>query len=498
MSSRRLGWLAAVAMAALLEISCGQVYRPVVIPTTITPPNPSNFHAVFAFSSNVPFNLGSALQIDVSGDTNIGAANMGVNPTHATLVANNSRVFVASAGSLFQGDSDLITSFTPAASSSTATGLGAPTTFSLPSGSLPVFLHTTQNNAVYVANYGTGSVAALNASNNAVTVSSPTGTQPVALAETQDARHLYVVNQGSNTVTDVSPTDLSTLATIPIGGTPVWAVARPDNLRVYVVTQGDGKLYTIHTDTDTVIPAETLSVGGAGANLIVFDKSRSRLYVTNPTAGAIYIFDATTDPPTLLGTVTLAAPPVDNSSSVCGTYTCSYSPVVPVSVTPLPDGTRFYVASYVTGTATLGGSPDTCPDPNVLVPGCMIPQITVFDAASMTVKTTVFPLLPSATAAAPFAAAPATYCAPVVPYAPSSARFRMSSTAAVDSSRVYASVCDGGFVAIVTTTTSSISTGGTNTPDTLVRALNTPFSAGTVGTTGQPPLQNPILLLPGQ
>ncbi len=114
---RRVGGLAALALAMILEMSCGEVYRPVVIPINPTPPNPANFHAVFGISNNVAFNQGTALQIDVSGDTNIGVANMGVNPTHAATIPNSSRVFVASAGSLYAGDSDLITAFTPAADS---------------------------------------------------------------------------------------------------------------------------------------------------------------------------------------------------------------------------------------------------------------------------------------------------------------------------------------------------------------------------------------------
>src|SRR5208282_5213794 len=101
MSFRRVGWLAALALATLLEMSCGQVYRPVVIPVAITPPNPANFHEVFGISTNVPFNQGTALQIDVSGDSDIGVSNMGVNPMHATILPNFSRVFVASAGSIY-------------------------------------------------------------------------------------------------------------------------------------------------------------------------------------------------------------------------------------------------------------------------------------------------------------------------------------------------------------------------------------------------------------
>src|SRR5579863_6095406 len=99
MSFRRVGWVAAIALATVLEISCGQVYRPVVIPVNNVPPNPANFHAVFGITANVPFTAGTAFQIDVSGDTNIGEINAGINPTHAAILPNNSRVFVASAGS---------------------------------------------------------------------------------------------------------------------------------------------------------------------------------------------------------------------------------------------------------------------------------------------------------------------------------------------------------------------------------------------------------------
>lgn len=132
MSFRRVGWLAAAAVSALICLSCGQVYRPVVIPISVTPPNSSNFHAVFAISANVSPNQGSVLQVDVSGDSDIGNANAGINPTHAATVPNGSRVFVASAGSLIPGYPDAIYGFSPAAESAIATGISTPTIFSLP------------------------------------------------------------------------------------------------------------------------------------------------------------------------------------------------------------------------------------------------------------------------------------------------------------------------------------------------------------------------------
>ncbi|HET7890910.1 MAG TPA: hypothetical protein VFL34_05270 [Candidatus Sulfotelmatobacter sp.] len=522
MSSRRVGWVAVVALAAWLEVSCGQVYRPVVIPVGIVPPSPQNYHAVFGISTNVPFNPGTALQIDVSGDSDIGQANMGVNPTHGAVLPNNSRVFVASAGSLFPGETDVVTSFFPAGSGPFATGLGSTTSVTFPNigainpstnqpylcSYLPDFVATTQLTSVFVANYGvesdpncnfgsTDSVAVISTSQNSISNIAylGAGSHPVAMAETTDGLNLYVLNQGLNSVTDLSPQDLTTLASIPVGNTPAWATVRPDNQRVYVVTQGDGQLYTIRTDTNVVVGSPQ-SVGGAGANYVFYDKNLSRLYVTNPTAGSVYVFDATTDPPRPLGNATgaisIPAPPIP--SATCGGAACSYSTVMPVSVAALQDGTRFYVASYVTS----GGA---CPDPNVAASLCVIPQITVYDAGSLAVKTTVFPLLPPVATPAggvqPYALAPAAFCVPMFPYTPASARFRMSAVASTDNTRVYASMCDGGSVAVVATVPNTIAVGG-NAADVLVNDLPAPFSGAPAGANGEPPLQNPLFLFAGQ
>ena len=88
MSLRRVGGIAVVAAATLIMISCGQVYRPVVIPINITPPNSQNFHAVFAMNTNIQANPGTAMQIDVSGDSDIGQGNMGIHYVNGDLVGD--------------------------------------------------------------------------------------------------------------------------------------------------------------------------------------------------------------------------------------------------------------------------------------------------------------------------------------------------------------------------------------------------------------------------
>jgi YVTN family beta-propeller protein len=309
----------------------------------------------------------------------------------------------------------------------------------------------------------------------------------VALAETPNGNKLYVANQGSNTVSSLNTVDMSQNAVTGFAGiTPVWVVARSDSQKMYVLTQGDGQLVTIDTATDTI--TSSLPVG-AGANFVFYEPHLNRLYVTNPSTGTVYVFSAiggANDTPVQLSAISMTA----GSNPPCPSG-CS-----PSSVTALADGSRFYVASYQAATS--------CPDSFVgSSSACVIPRLTVFNANSFTVKTSL-DLLSSP----PFASNPSTNqfqyavprltsCDPAALYAPGTTRFRLFTTASVDSSRVYVSMCDAGAIAIVTTATSSISPGG-NTPDTLVTDLTAPFSAGSSSTGGEPPPQNPVFLLTGQ
>lgn len=592
MNFRRVIGLAGIALSVGLWMACGQVYRPVVIPTTTTPPNPANFHSIFAVNDNVPFNPGTAMEIDVRGDSIIAetggigstVGHIGMHPTHAMILPNLTRVFVANAGSLDQTGTDVVTSFTPEITSS-ALGFTGLTTFTLPNvvgesftitaisesgntvtvtlGSpgvvnvgevivisgvgvpgyngtftisnvlsttmvqytdplstlsassggtasispifcryLPDFVTAAQNDTVYVANYGvesdpncdlssTDSVAVLSNTLNSITniVYLPAGSHPVALAEVQSPTgdKLYVANQGSNSISSFNTVDMSLNAVIS-GTMPVWMVARGDGQKVYALTQGDGNLLTIDTATDAV--SGSLPVG-AGANFISYDPHLQRLYVTNPANSTVYVFSATggaADTPTLLRSINLANSVVSNNYPAC------VNPC-PVSVTALSDGSRFYVASYETAAA--------CPDSHV-AGACMIPRLTVVDAGNFNLKVPSMFLLTSPPFASgqyavpPVASPPVSSCVGNSPYTPGPARFRVFATAAADSSRVHVSICDAGVVAVVNTTTNTITQGGTNAPDTLLTNLPAPFSAGSPGSNRQPPPQNPIFLLTGQ
>lgn len=599
MNIRRVGAMAAVVLSLVLWMGCGQVYRPVVIPTTTTPPNPANFHSVFAVNDNVPFNPGTAMEIDVSGDSviaetgGIGSTigHIGTHPTHAMILPNLSRVFVTSAGSIDPNGSDVVTSFSPG-NSSFGLGFSGMNTFTLPnvvgnsqtssivsisesltglvtvtlsaplgianagqaivisgvgvagyngvftissvSGTtvtyvdsvtglaassggvasvspifcryLPDFVAAAQSNTVYVANFGvendlncdlssTDSIAVLSNLQSSITniVYLPAGSHPVALVEVQSPTgdKLYSANQGGNSIGSFNTVDMSPNPVTGFTGTiPVWLVARSDGRRVYALTQGDGHLVPIDTATDTVLGSHSNLSVGSGANFILYDPNLNRLYVTNPVTSTVYVFSATggvdpttglaNDTPTLLATISLSAGKTPPCPSGCS----------PVSVAALPDGSRFYVASYEVAAS--------CPDP--FVAGlCVIPRLTVIDARNFSLKVPSMFLLSSPPfVSAQYAVPRVADCSPTSPYTPGSARFRLFAAAAADGSRVDVSICDGGVVAVVNTTTNTIST-GTNAPDTLLTDLLAPFSAaGAPGSGAQPPPQNPIFLLTGQ
>ncbi|MGB8580969.1 MAG: YncE family protein [Candidatus Sulfotelmatobacter sp.] len=368
------------------------------------------------------------------------------------------------------------------------TGLAAASggTASIPN--QPVFLNSTENAFMYVANYNSNSVATINTTSNAITNTAIVGTNPVSLAETPNALKLYVANQGSNTVSSLNPIDLTpNTVTGFTGMTPIWVVARGDSQKVYVLTEGDGQLVTIDVGSDTV--TSSLSVD-PGANFIFLDPTLNRLYVTNPITQTVYVFSDTgglsggvvSDVPNLVGTISFKA-----GSTPCPTG------CMPVSVTALLDGTRFYVASYRTSTCSGGGV-------------CVTPQLTVFNANTLSL---MYPELyqagaptPTLLVSAPFAAGQTAVpqvascaTAPLYPalYSPSTTRFRVFTAASEDSTRVYVSMCDAGAIAVIDTTDSNTNSSNPVPADSVV--IDIPAAPEANSTTA---LQNPIFLLMGQ
>lgn len=459
----RAGASVGLFLGLLLSLGCGDVFRPIAQPIPLPPPNPSAVHFVASLAANGALDNGTLTRINVSGDSLESTVPTGMAPVHAALTPNGTKIYVVNAGE------DTI-------SSNNVTVTAPATTISLArlcdaSGcapSQPLFVHSTENGKMYTANSGNGTISVINTSSDVVVATvavdptfaatpqpAPNRTaRPVALAETPDGAKLYSANQGNGTVTSISTVDDTVLKVIKVGSAPVWAVARSDGARIYVL-DASGAIYVIDTLSDAVISSSASAA--PGANFIFYDKVFNRLYVTNPSAGRVSIFNAASDPP-----AQLTGSPV--AIAIAPSSTCS-SAVLPTSVNVLGDGGRAYVGSYQR-------------DPS----GTVCTQASVIDTGTNTVSKAI--ALSQGTEAA------RTGCI--------SARFRVFVTSSGGGTnanfKVYISQCDSGSVAIIDTFAEN--TGADpHASDVLMATLNAPLSSFPGNPI--PPPQNPVFLLAG-
>jgi YVTN family beta-propeller protein len=415
------GVRAAVVLVLMFSCAgCGETYRPVATPVAPNPPNPGFSHLALVISGNGSNHPGASTSIDVSGDTAVSQSTVGLMPVHAAVVQNGTRVYVANSLD------DTVSSFSPSSPAPV-------TTISLPAGSTPSFVATTESATVYVANSGNNTVSAISIISDVVEPplsGIPVGVNPVALAETPNEQYLYAANRGDGggggSVTSINPVDRS--VNPPIANatwvSPVSVVARSDSNRVYVLDQGSGMVSAIDTASATVV--NSVSVG-VGANFMIYDPTRNRLYVSNPAKNTVTYLDA---------------------SSVTDALSAVVIDVVnPISVAALPDGSRAYVSS-----ASVSG-------------GNVTSRVTVINALDGSVKTTI----------------PVTTVARVCASNPS----ELSIAASADSSRVYVGNCDAGNVAIIQTLN-----------DTLLLQMPAPLSAS-FSPGGTPLPQNPVFVVAG-
>jgi YVTN family beta-propeller protein len=512
---------ARVAFALLLMFictSCGETYRPVAFPIIPTPPNPGTFHFILALSGNgmnasdtvQPPTPGSTIRYDTSGDTVVGIIDTGAGPVHAAVLPSGAAWYAANSLE------DTITVSTTSASS-TRTTIALPDTPGDPTAippvapilALPVFVHTTENSKVYVANYNYGTVSVINASTNVVIANVGVdplaaipnlAAHPVALAELPNGQKVYSANQGNGSVTVINTVDDSVgIVLNTVGSSPVSAAARSDSQRVYVLDRSSGNISVIDPTTtpDTVIGTVPTA---AGADYMLYDSKRNRLYVMSSGDNALWAFDAVASVPTPLFSAPLnMVPPAQSTNHPCST---AVSPT-PVSLVALPDGSRVYVASYQKDTA--GGN--------------ICSEVSVFTSANYTAGNVI------SLGSAPIVTDTAHYPMGCETARPNPAGPPMGSRISITSSadnkpttRVYVADCDQGNTSIITTVAIN-SPGEVFQPDNLITQINAPLSAfpppspplsvdGICPNNGQPPVdgvcpqpppppQNPLFIVAG-
>jgi YVTN family beta-propeller protein len=423
MSTKLVRVLLVVAIFLLLLVwgACGDYYRPVAFPLNPPQPNPAFSHIAVVISGNGNSNPGASTTIDVSGDTAISQSSVGIKPLHAALAADGTRVYVANSGD------DTVSEFSP----SSATPVS---TISLPAGSAPNFIASTESATVYVSNLGNGTVSAISTVSNVVTNTIAVSGSPVSMAEIPNGQKLYMAKAGTaagnGSVVSINTVDKSVNPPIVANTSspwvsPVWVVSRSDGQRVYVLDKGSGFVSAIDTDFDTVVgtPASV----GVGADFMAYDPTLNRLYVTNPATSTVVVLNAATD--------ALSATPVAVAN--------------PIAAVALPDGTRAYVASAAVNGTTVSSS------------------VTVLNAQGLSVKA-IIPLTS------------------VNLQCTTQTWSELSMAAAADSSRVYVGNCDAGNTAVIQTSN-----------DTLLLEISAPFGGPFSPPATKPPLQNPVFVLAG-
>ena len=455
---KRFLWMGFVLFLYVICSACGDVFRPIIIPNPPQFPNPAASHTVVSINDNGTLVPGSAMVIDVSGDSDESVANVGLAPVHA--VQQTASVVLVANHSVTGAAADSITKLI-----FNGTVIFSTSTISLPANSAPNFVATTESSQAYVllpsyvdpaTNVVVPSVGVLN-TNLTLVATIPVGNNPDAMAETPNGQKLYVANQAGNTI-DGFNTAVGNLFPRTVNGYgsfngPLWLIARSDSQRLYVLN-GNGVVSTVDT-TSTLGPDNMIdaSVTVPGAAYMLYDGNLNRLYI--PAGSQLTILDVSQSVPAVLAggpiTIPTVAPSSRGASDPCSMTSAQTLTVAAVAA--LPDGSRAYVGAYYED-----ASDNFCP------------QVTVIDAASNTIKSYF---------AVPGFPAYDAFCSPS--RSQRAPRFRIMMAAGGDSSRAYLSSCDGGNVNFIDTSN-----------DTYILNLPAP-----IGSRLDNPPQNPVYLISG-
>ena len=364
---RTLWAVLAIAICAALVAGCGNTFRPTISFQTQPGGDPASLGNAVVLSTN-PAGDGSNTHINVSGDTNVGVVNVGMNP-----------VFLGKAGSraiVLNGDNTVSLYFAllPTSNISTVT---LPSTISGAAGAA-----ASGNGNIYIADSGSNDVSVIPSGQLVVSQVVPVGARPVMVATNANGGKAYVINHDDNTVTVIGTQDNAVIKTIPVGAQPIWGVMSDDGVDVFIVNQGEGTVSVIDTTLDKVICTpptpepctSTINLNGVGtsttlvSNFAFYDNVRKRVYVTNPGDNSVTVIKADS---INLGVTPQILPAFLKKITVAGS---------PISVGAIADGTRAY-AALAGCPAVPGGINHT----NLLanLAGCNGNQVAVIDAVGL-------------------------------------------------------------------------------------------------------------------
>ncbi len=350
--------LSLTTLTLLPIFGCGDYYRPVANPIVSPGGQPQTAHYAWVVNFN-PNGDGSTTEIDVSGDTNLAVNSMGAGSIAEAFPFSSLALYVANNGD------DTVSEYLP-------TLAGSITTITLLPGSHPIALTSQQNTSMFVLNSGTnsacpttGSMSVISTATLSVSHTVCVGVNPVAFVQTVANGFIYVLNQGDNTVSVINPTGPAVVGLITtatgLGQNPVSVTTSTDGSWIFIVTQGNGT----GPGTLDIVPAGSASIAasvplGVGPTFSVVDTNLNHLYVANTTDNTVSVFDTTSVNTSSSPAMTLLATVQLNSNGLVGTG--------PVGVTPLQNGSVFYVANAGSDNVTVVSASSFSPLTTVPLP----------------------------------------------------------------------------------------------------------------------------------
>ncbi|SRR6266568_222039 len=273
-------WKAACAAVLLaicvIEIGCGETYRPIATPSPVTTGNPSGAETEVVL--NQAPNVNSVLtNINVSGDTNSGNKAMGNVASSIAFDANRTTVYSANTAT------DSVTQVL--LNSSTAGFSANTTTIALEPGSAPIGMTFQYFGTTYTQDYvvnsgtstaicpGTGSLSAITQSTNLVKAticvgSSTAPANPVYAWIYMDQSKVFVLDNSSSSgnVYVVSTSKYKVTNKISVEAAPIKAAQSADGTYVYVLNSaggnGNGSISVIDGQAESV--NQTVSTNACG------------------------------------------------------------------------------------------------------------------------------------------------------------------------------------------------------------------------------------------
>lgn len=433
-------------------LSCGANYRLPIIQIPGNPGDPKLYHFAMTIStdnSNGVNSPGSVMQIDVSGDVNVGQAALGRGPVHAALLPGgaNNRIYVANAVE------NTVSSITAAqlCGGTSICPMGVMTTITMPSPYTPSFLHSAESSNMYVVltpvdpTATAPSIGVIDALRQVLAqqIDLPLHSDPEWMAEIPNGHKLYVLDKVNSVVYVIDTASRQIIQTLSVGPAPFMATTSPDSSAVLVL--GSAGVTVIDANTDVVLNSTPLPIPGT-ADSILYDAKLNRLYFTDK-EGDLEIYNTAVAPGNLPVFVKALQIPAQNAA-ICAQQPSANCTSL-IGVTSLPDGSRIYALSmtYTTGATNT-----------------WTPTLTPVDSLSFVVQSPV-KLEAAAEAIAP--------CG--------SARFRFMVGSSGGSERVYVSSCDFGGAYILKTS-----------DNTEVQPVPSPLSSN------PPAVQNPIFMITGR